>query len=49
MIAQILELLSISEFYGQSELIEIAKGRNKLYTNLKDIAKQQKRLKEWQK
>ncbi len=42
-------MLSISDFYGVSENIEIAKGKNKLYTNFKDIAKQAKREAQWQK
>ena len=48
MIQQILELLASNEFYGESELIEIAKGKYKLETTLKGKAKQLKREKEWQ-
>lgn len=48
MIQQILELLATNEFYGQSELIEIAKGKYKLETTLKGISKQNKRTKKWQ-
>ena len=32
MIKQILELLSLEKHYGQSEIIEIAKGKYKLVT-----------------
>jgi len=48
MIENILQLLSSNEFYGKSELIEIAKGKYKLETTLKGKAKQIKRQKEWQ-
>jgi len=48
MIARILELLATNEFYGQSELIEIAKGKNKLEHTLKGKREQLKRAKQWQ-
>lgn len=49
MIRLIIELLSMNDFQGVSDNIEIAKGRHKLYTNFKDIAKQAKRETQWQK
>lgn len=33
MIKQILELLALNEHYGQSEIVEIAKGKYKLVTS----------------
>jgi hypothetical protein len=48
MIAQILELLATNKFYGQSELIEIAKGKNKLEHTFKGKREQLKRAKQWQ-
>ena len=47
MIKQILELLALQEHYGQSELIEIAKGNYKIQTNLKQGFKQIKRQLKW--
>jgi hypothetical protein len=43
MIKNILELLSLDEHYGQSEIIEIAKGKYKLQTSWKSAFKQLKR------
>lgn len=43
MIKNILELLSLNEHYGQSELIEIAKGKYKIKRTLKEAFKQIKR------
>lgn len=40
MIEAILELLKGEDFYGKSELIDIAKGKYHLKTNLKDIKEQ---------
>lgn len=48
MIERILELLSISDFLGESELIDIAKGKYKLETTVKGKLEQKKRLKAWQ-
>lgn len=48
MIERIILMLELNEFYGVSENIEIAKGRNQLTTNVKDKTKQAKRIKEWQ-
>jgi len=45
MIKQILELLSLHEHYGQSEVIEIAKGKYKLTTSWKQAFEKIKR--EW--
>jgi uncharacterized protein involved in high-affinity Fe2+ transport len=43
MIEQIFEMLKLSEHYGKSENIEIAKGKYKLNTNIKKIYKQERR------
>ena len=37
------KLLNISEFYGESELIEVAKGKHKLPETLKESYKLYKR------
>ena len=47
MIKHILDLLALDEFYGQSELIEIAKGKYKRVTTFKDGIKQVKRQLKW--
>tara|TARA_Y100000310_G_C20264521_1_gene615190 strand:- start:328 stop:474 length:147 start_codon:yes stop_codon:yes gene_type:complete len=47
MIELIIQMLKIGEFEGESELIDIAKGKYKLTTNLKEKAKQIKRGKAW--
>ena len=39
----IIELLQLDDFYGGGEHIEIAKGKYKLNTSLKDALKQYKR------
>jgi hypothetical protein len=44
MIKNILELLALQEHYGQSEAIEIAKGKYKLVTYWKQGFEQVKRL-----
>jgi hypothetical protein len=44
MIKNILELLALQEHYGQSEAIEIAKGKYKLVTSWKQGFEQVKRL-----
>lgn len=49
MIKQIIEMLRISEFYGCSLEIDIAKGINKIPTSVKDIKNQNKRAKAWRK
>jgi len=43
MIKLILEMLQIDEHYGQSEIIEIAKGKYKYPENFKETFKQFKR------
>lgn len=43
MIKHILDLLALDEFYGQSELIEIAKGKFERPTTFKKAFKQIKR------
>jgi len=45
MIQQIIELLAIDEFYGQSEIIDIAKGKYKIQHSIVDKYKQKKRIK----
>lgn len=47
MIKNILELLSLDEHYGQSEIIEIAKGKYKIKTTWKQAYKQFKRELKW--
>jgi len=47
MIELILQMLTINEFEGQSELIDIAKGKHKIQDTVKGIARQQKRAKAW--
>jgi hypothetical protein len=43
MIDKIIEMLKITDHFGISEEIEIAKGKYKLTDNLKEIYKQEKR------
>jgi hypothetical protein len=43
MILNILQLLKVSDFYGQSELIDIAKGRNELDYSISKTYKREKR------
>lgn len=43
MIKLIIEMLQIDEHYGQSEIIEIAKGKYQLPTTFSDTFKQFKR------
>lgn len=48
MIGKILELLKITEYYGISENVEIAKGKYKIPTTVKEVfeqARRQKRMK----
>ena len=44
MIEKIIELLAIDEFYGQSEIIDIAKGKYKIQNTIVDKYKQKKRI-----
>jgi|TARA_R110000803_G_scaffold124582_4_gene192323 hypothetical protein len=48
MIDLIIQMLQIDDFYGESKLIDIAKGKHKITTKFKDKAKQIKRAKSWQ-
>ena len=43
MLDKIIEMLKLTEHYGVSEEIEIAKGKYKLSDNLKEIYKQEQR------
>ena len=45
----VIKLLNIDEFYGVSETIEIAKGKNKIPLSFKEGYKQIKRNRKWQK
>ena len=47
MIETIIQMLHISEYAGESELIDIAKGKHKIQDTVKGIAKQKKRSKAW--
>ena len=43
MLDKIIEMLKLTNHYGISEEIEIAKGKYKLSNNLKEVYKQEKR------
>lgn len=43
-----LELLHLYEYYGETEVIEIAKGKYKLPMTIKEGMRKAKRKKEWQ-
>ena len=43
MIKQIIAMLQLDNFYGESELIDIAKGKHELTSSTKKIWKQQLR------
>ena len=45
MIQKIIELLAIDEFYGESEFIDIAKGKYKIQHSIVEKYKQKKRIK----
>lgn len=47
MIKLLLDILSMDDFYGISEEIEVVSGKNKLCTNVKEAWEQNKRKKEW--
>ena len=49
MIELILELLKTRDFYGVSEIVDIAKGKHELTANVKKIFKQETRKSKWQK
>lgn len=48
MIPLLIDMLSIGDFYGLSEEIDIAKGKYKLNTGFKEEVKRRKRIKAWQ-
>tara|TARA_R100000655_G_scaffold58158_2_gene96567 strand:- start:2978 stop:3130 length:153 start_codon:yes stop_codon:yes gene_type:complete len=48
MLDTILELLSKDDYFGRTENIEIAKGKYKLTTKIKEKKEQLKRGKAWQ-
>ncbi len=43
MIKNILDLLKIDDFYGKSDFIDIAKGKYKIPTSIREAYKQSKR------
>lgn len=43
MLNTIIELLKTGDFYGQSEIVDIAKGKYKLTTSIRENYKQAKR------
>lgn len=43
MIKQIMDLLKLEDYYGKSEYIDIAKGKYKIPTTVKEAYKQGKR------
>lgn len=47
MLGIVLDILAMDDFYGESEEIDIAKGKNKLTTSFKEGWKQYKRKKAW--
>lgn len=49
MIEAIFEMLYLTDHYGKSELIDIAKGKNEIPKTWADTIKQIKRAKAWQK
>jgi hypothetical protein len=49
MIELILELLKTGDFYGVSEIVDVAKGKHELTGNVKKIFKQEIRKSKWQK
>ena len=48
MIKETLDLLRLADWYGQSEAIEIAKGKNQLPKTIKQGINQIKRSYKWQ-
>ena len=49
MIEMILELLKSNDFYGVSNIVDVAKGKHELTSNIKKIYKQEIRKAKWQK
>ena len=49
MIQLILELLKADDFFGVSEIVDVAKGKHELTSSIKKIYKQEIRKAKWQK
>ena len=49
MIEAILELLKTGNFYGVSEIVDVAKVKHELTSNVKKVFKQEIRKSKWQK
>lgn len=49
MIEMILELLKTGDFYDVSEIVDVAKGKHELTSNVKKVFKQEIRKAKWQK
>lgn len=49
MIEMILELLKSNDFYGVSNIVDVAKGKHELTSSIKKIYKQEIRKAKWQK
>ena len=49
MIEMILELLKSNDFYGVSNIVDVAKGKHELTSSIKKIYKQEIRKSKWQK
>jgi hypothetical protein len=49
MIELILELLKARDYYGVSEIVDVAKGKHELTNNVKKVFKQEIRKSKWQK
>lgn len=47
MIENIIEMLRLDQWYGKSELIEIAKGKYQKPSSIKEIREQLKRDRKW--
>ena len=47
MIENIINMLRLEDYYGESELIDIAKGKYKYPETLADHKERQKRIKAW--
>ena len=48
MIENIINLLAMGDYYGESELIDIAKGKYQFPKTLADHKERKKRIKAWQ-
>jgi hypothetical protein len=49
MIELIIELLKSNDFYGVSEIVDVAKGKHELTDDIKKVYKQEIRKSKWQK